>query len=174
MKRDPFTHTLINYDLLKALQASDVARGLSYDQAAARFPQLFTYVRENPIKIHFAEGNTVWQLQNIVNPILRREGYPTIKRGSDINPQLNDLRQRHRSFYRGVRDPEKSVSANITSMRNAENAGRIAERVYGTNTSENRMLASLETIPLDATGQGRADLFKVMYDRTNLPYHVSD
>ena len=48
----PGFYEITNFDLLKALQAADVARGLSYDAAAARFPQLFRYQKQTPFKVN--------------------------------------------------------------------------------------------------------------------------
>lgn len=86
---------------------------------------------------------------------------------------MNNVRQRHRSFFRGVRDPQKASGANAESERNAENAALQAIRLYGDDNAHNRMLASLETIPLAPTGSGRADLFEThSYNQfTGLPEH---
>lgn len=166
----------INYDLLHALQASDVARGLSYDQAATRFPQLFTYDKDVPFNVKLYEGTPEEQLKNVVNPLLRRQGYPTVKNAE----QLQGVMERHRSFLRGVRDPYKpktgpdadidgSVaglenyypSGSLEDQRNAINAANQALRYYGENTPETRLLASEGIIPESSTGHGRASLFGV-------------
>lgn len=166
----------INYDLLHALQASDVARGLSYDQAAIRFPQLFTYDKDIPFNVKLYEGTPEEQLKNVVNPLLRRQGYPTVKNAE----QLQGVMERHRSFLRGVRDPYKpktgpdadidgSVaglekyypSGSLEDQRNAISAANQALRYYGENTPETRLLVSASTIPESPTGHGRASLFGV-------------
>ena len=164
----------INYDFLRALQASDVARGLSYDKAATRFPQLFTYDKEVPFNVKMYEGTPEEQMKNVVNPLLKRQGYPTVK----TPEQLESTMRRHRSFYRGVRDPYKpktggdydiegSVagfkdyypSGSLEDQRNAIGAAELAMQYYGENTPEARLLVSAGVIPKYPTGHGRASVF---------------
>ena len=90
------------YDLLKALQAADVARGASYDEAAARFPQLFRYQKEEPFNVKLFSGTPQEQVDNVINPILKREGYPLVSLKKPLIPQLNGLRKRHRTFFRAI------------------------------------------------------------------------
>lgn len=187
-KRD----TQINYDLIHALQAADVARGMSYDEAAMTFPQLFTYYKENPFNVKFYNASEAEQLKHVINPLLKRQGYATVKTAEE----LENTMQRHRSFYRGVRDPyiedtspdayKNAVqylgfkmqlpgfrdyypspgSAGFNDVRNAVNSATQAMEHYGINTPTTRMLSSLEYVPLDYTGYGRASVFgrRTSYD----------
>ena len=168
----------INYDLLHALQASDVARGLSYDQAAIRFPQLFTYDKENPVKVQLYDGTPEEQLKNVINPLLKRQGYPTVK----TSDALEETMRRHRSFLRGVRDPYKTApdadidgsvlgldsyypSGTLADKRNAIGAAESALEHYGENTELARLLISEGVIPKYPTGFGRASLFGIKNGR---------
>ena len=149
----------INWDLLHALQAADVARGLSYDDAASRFPQLFTYNRQLP-KVDLYHGSDAEQLKYVINPLLKRYGYPTIKSGENPEVALQERLNTHRSFMRGVRDPKYATGVSRNQYeRNLKNANILAERDYGISIPETRMLASLRTAALEPTGYGRASLW---------------
>ena len=171
-EKDPLTGSMkINYDLIRALQTADVSRGLPYDKAAAKFPQLFTYAKENPVKVKFAHGDVDWELKNVVNPILKKEGYGTIKPKENIAEQLNANRERHRSMLRGNRDPLKTGEEGILeedAIRNAKNASENAIRFYGEDTPLNRMLVSAQRVSSAPTGYGRADLFTIKKDTNGL------
>lgn len=162
----------VNYDLLHALQASDVARGLSYDQAATKFPQLFTYDKEVPFNVKMYQGTPEEQLKNVVNPLLKRQGYPTVKNAGELETTM----RRHRSFLRGVRDPYKTAPdadmdgavqgipdyyplGTLEDRRNAIGAAESALKYYGINTPDSRLLVSEGVIPKYSTGHGRASLF---------------
>lgn len=180
-ENDPLTGQMkVNYDLIRALQTADVSRGLPYDKAAAKFPQLFTYAKENPVKVNFAHGDVDWELKNVVNPILKKEGYPTVSLKKNIGDQLNSVRERHRSVLRGIRDPLKQPDPNDftlsqdSAIRNAKNASENAVRFYGEDTPLNRMLVSAQRISSAPTGYGRADLFRVTTDHNGLPTHKPD
>ena len=143
----------INYDLVHALQAADVARGLSYDEAASRFPQLFTYLKENPANVTFYKGTEAEQLQNVINPILKRYGYQTISSKEDPQLALYEKLRRHRSFLRGVRDPD---GAKVVNTDNVINANEEALSKYGLAASETRQAVALTNIAKSKTGYGRA------------------
>ena len=159
---------LMNWDLLHALQASDVARGLSYDEAARRFPQLFTYNKETPFNVKLFAGTEQEQLDRVINPTLQRQGYPRVRNAEELNKTL----LRHRSFYRGVRDPYKGHGAYpAEDIRNAKNAERLAIERYGVSTPETRLDVSAGNIPLSPTGSGRATVFNPIKYDNGLPVH---
>ena len=164
----------LNYDLLKALQASDVARGLSYDKAALTYPQLFTYNKVLP-KVKFYEGSLEDQLNNVIRPLLKRQGYPSSRDVFDLNriqDSMNDFATRHRSVIRGARDPKKEINMSPRTIRNATNADLDASLQYGEVTPQTRLFTSLTTIPRNPTGSGRRGLFEVNINAdTQLPYH---
>lgn len=163
----------INYDLVHALQASDVARGLGYDEAAARYPQLFTYHKENPVPVHLYDEPDV--IDKVVNPILKRYGYDTIKKGDIPNEKLYEQLRRHRSFLRGARDPKGGGTiSQYQKELNVKNAEEAAQRKFGEVNSHTRTATALTDIPKDPTGYGRANLFTTRGGGDGITEHYPD
>lgn len=140
----------VNWDLVHALQAADVARGMKYDYAAMNYPQLFMYRKQLDSPIRFATGSQDWELKNVVNPILKRQGYPVVHSKQELIERLN----RHNSFYRGVRDPAGTTSTNVDDI----NARLEQARLSGTTPQERMETAATSVSPVPSSS-GRAELF---------------
>lgn len=98
--------------LTQALHLADVARGRSYDQAALTYPQLLTYPREFP-KFNFPELPLHDELKTVINPLLKRIGYETIKPKSSreqAEQQLEDRISQHNSWVRSVHAKNEAQS----------------------------------------------------------------
>lgn len=169
IKREPrwgLPYEMINYDLLKALQAADVARGLSYDKAAAKYPQLFRYETKEPFKVKFYQGTPEEQVKNVINPIFKREGYPTIKLSKPIDEQLIPSRIRHRSFFRGVTQPNNKYGLAQRQL-NEDNLRKQAIDFFGEDTPENRLKSAALVTSIDPTGGWKAFAIDVKQPQTD-------
>ena len=173
-------------ELLKSLQFADVARGLSYDQAAYKFPQLL-YERELNIPAKYEKLPIRDELKNKINPWLRRQGYEGIPLNSTEEEAwqlLQDRIQQHLSFLRGVRDPKvpytrssgnrnfMKTSSFREDFRNQVGSEILAIKEGLKPDSDGRLIVSATNVPLYPTGSGRSGLFSVTNDIDRLPKHV--
>jgi hypothetical protein len=79
---------------------------------------LFRYKKQVPFDVKLFSGTPGEEITRVVNPILKREGYPVISLKHPIIPQLNSTRKRHRSFFRAIDidgDP-KDYQARVNRM----------------------------------------------------------
>lgn len=63
---------------------------------------MFRYKKQVPFDVKLFSGTPEEEITRVVNPILKREGYPVISLKHPIIPQLNSTRKRHRSFFRAI------------------------------------------------------------------------
>lgn len=97
-------HMIDSSDLTQALHFADVARGLSYDEAALRYPQLLTYQRDYP-QFNFQQLPTRDQLKTVINPVLKRYGYDPIPLDLSEAQAAAELEKRidqHNTFVRST------------------------------------------------------------------------
>lgn len=116
------SHNMVDQSgLTQALHFADVARGLSYYDAAWRYPQLLTYDRYFPTFTFKDNIPLRDQLKTVINPILKRYGYNTIPLNStreEAEQLVNFVIDTHRTFVRGAKniiDPDIMKQA-ITSI----------------------------------------------------------
>ena len=158
----PGFYEITNFDLLKALQAADVARGLSYDAAAARFPQLFRYQKQAPFKVNWFSGTPEEEITRVVNPILKREGYPVISLKDPIIPQLTDRRKRHRSFFRAIDIDGEPVD--YQGVFNRQELERQALKNFGSDSDMFKRIAAATMTSREPTGGLKAFAIDVDHD----------
>lgn len=133
-------HMIDASPLTQALHLADVARGLSYDQSALTYPQLFTYPRKFP-KFNFPELPLRDELKTVINPWLKIYGYEPIKLNStrkQAEQQLEDRISQHNSWVRSVKGAKDEAQARdwVEHIPYKKNGGRRGfggniKRMYG-------------------------------------------